>query len=92
MRIVKFSEQDAKEFYSPNISSPSFPELVKHITSDLIVGIEIVGLNAIEKLQTLIGPSNPIEAKKVNPKSLRALYGADEIKNAIHSSESSLVK
>lgn len=92
MRIVKFSEKDAKEFYAGYLSNPSFPELVKHLTSDIIVGMEIVGLHAIEKLQTLIGPSNPEEAKKINPKSLRSLFGTNEIKNAMHVSESSILK
>lgn len=89
MRMVKFTEQDANEFYTLTGNPPADPEIIKHITSDIIVGMEVVGFKAIERLQELIGPSNPEIAKKNNPTSIRALYAQNELKNAVHCSETS---
>ena len=44
--------------------------------------------NAVEMLKALMGPTDPIEAMTVSPKSLRALYGTDITKNAIHGCDS----
>eukprot|EP00299_Pterocystis_sp_00344_P005363 c1675_g1_i1.p1 GENE.c1675_g1_i1~~c1675_g1_i1.p1 ORF type:complete len:248 (+),score=61.54 c1675_g1_i1:41-784(+) len=40
--------------------------------------------NVIEKLVEIVGPENPDEAKQTAPNSLRALYGTDHMRNAIH--------
>ena len=44
--------------------------------------------NAVEMLKSLMGPTDPIEAMTVAPESIRALYGTDIIKNAIHGCDS----
>lgn len=39
------------------------------------------------KWKDIIGPSNPDEAKKTKPNSLRAKYGTSLIKNEFHGSD-----
>lgn len=47
---------------------------------------EVTKENAIADMKELAGPADPSEARAKFPRSLRALYGTDAIKNAIHCS------
>lgn len=58
------------------------------IKSDVVTGIEIVSDNAINKWRELIGPTNSEMARQNSPYSLRAMFGTDGTKNAIHGSDS----
>ncbi|EMP41633.1 Nucleoside diphosphate kinase like protein 5 [Chelonia mydas] len=42
--------------------------------------------HAIAYWKELIGPSNSIRAKETHPDSLRAIYGTDDLRNAVHGS------
>ena len=44
-------------------------------------------MNAIKKLANLVGPRDPNNARKINPQSLRALFGEDILKNACQCSK-----
>ena len=44
--------------------------------------------NAVTKWRDLIGPTNPQKALEAAPQSLRALYGSDVTRNAVHGSDS----
>jgi len=46
--------------------------------------MEMVTNRGTDKFKTLCGPENPDEARKTAPESIRALYGIDEIRNAIY--------
>jgi nucleoside-diphosphate kinase len=52
-----------------------------------VVGLEIVGENSIDTVKAICGPENPYNAKNEKPGSLRATFGKDPIKNAVHCSE-----
>lgn len=58
------------------------------ITSDVVVGMEIVAETAIDKWRSLIGPTNTLKAREEAPDSLRAIFGTDGTKNAVHGSDS----
>ena len=58
------------------------------MTSDYAVGMELVSQDAIKKWRTFIGPTNSLKAKEEAPKSIRAKYGEDGTKNAVHGSDS----
>ena len=45
------------------------------------------GPNCILRLLALLGHKDPVQAKRNNPTSLRALYGTDMLRNAVHGSE-----
>ena len=88
MRMTKFSVKDAEEFYAEHKGKPFFQELVSFITSDVVVGFELIGEKAIEIWRNLIGPTNTAKAKIESPNSIRALFGEDNTKNAVHGSDS----
>ncbi len=56
------------------------------MTSDVVVGLEIVGENAIERMNIIAGPESPTMAKDNDrdKMSIRAVFGTDTTKNAIH--------
>jgi len=62
--------------------------MVSHVASDLVIGLELVRENAVAALQHLIGPANSLTAKSQNPNSIRAIFGKDSLRNAVHGSES----
>ena len=58
------------------------------MTSDVCIGMELVATGAIQKWRDFIGPTNTATAKMDAPRSLRALFGSDGTKNAVHGSDS----
>lgn len=50
--------------------------------------MELVASNAVDKWRQLIGPTNTLQAKQSAPNSLRALFGTDNTRNAVHGSDS----
>lgn len=86
--MSKFNAKTASHFYKEHEGKAFFPNLAGHMTSDVVVGIELVAADAVKKWRDLIGPTNTEVAKKNAPGSLRALYGTDGTKNACHGSDS----
>ena len=58
------------------------------MTSDVVVGMELVGNNAVQEWRSLIGPTNTQNARSEAPQSIRAKFGTDGTKNAVHGSDS----
>ena len=55
--------------------------------SDVTVGVEIVGENAIERMKIIAGPESPTmarEGSEIERMSMRAVFGTDTTKNTIH--------
>jgi len=87
IRMTKMTLRDSQEFYAEHKGKPFYEELTNHISSDFIVGIELVGNDSIKKWRSLIGPTNCQIARVESPNSLRALYGQEGVKNACHGSD-----
>ena len=58
------------------------------MTSDVTVGMELVAADAVQKWRELIGPTNTEVARQQAPDSLRAIFGTDATKNAVHGADS----
>ena len=54
-----------------------FENLVAFMSSDYVVGMELVGQEAIRAWRGLIGPTNSETARKEQPESLRAKFGTN---------------
>jgi nucleoside-diphosphate kinase len=48
------------------------------------VALEICGEQAVEKVRAFVGPFDPEVARHIRPQSLRARFGADKLRNAVH--------
>jgi len=68
---------------------PFYDNLINFMTSDVIVGMELVKKDAIKAWRDFIGPTNSLNAKNQAPYSIRAKFGTDGTKNAVHGSDSS---
>ena len=88
LKMSRFSQKTSEEFYGEHKGKPFFPNLQEFIASDVVVGMELVADNAIEKWRKVIGPTNTQKAKEEAPNSLRAIFGTDGTKNAVHGSDS----
>ncbi|KRX10142.1 Nucleoside diphosphate kinase [Pseudocohnilembus persalinus] len=88
LRMTKMTKQNAANFYAEHQGKSFYEGLVEQMSSDLVVGIELVGENAIARWREIIGPTNPQVAKQQAPNSLRALYGTEGPKNVCHGSDS----
>ncbi|CAN0134169.1 unnamed protein product [Scytosiphon promiscuus] len=81
-------KEDAEEFYSEHRGKPFFDALVIFMTSGPIIQLCLEKVDAIREWRKLAGPTDSGDAKASEPTSLRALYGTDGTKNAVHGSDS----
>ncbi|OAF69473.1 hypothetical protein A3Q56_02784 [Intoshia linei] len=61
---------------------PDYEKMVKELTSGVCVAIEIN--SKVDSFRDFCGPYDPEIAKNLYPKSLRANFGHNRIKNAVH--------
>ena len=59
-------------------------ESARELSKGVLVAMELREMNAVEKLRSLAGPPDPAMARHVAPQSLRAQYGEDLSRNAVH--------
>lgn len=57
--------------------------------SDICTGMELVAEDAVTRFREVIGPTNSQEAKATARNTIRALYGSDAMRNAVHGSATS---
>lgn len=63
---------------------PNFPALVDELCRGRIVAIEVCGEDAVRRLREIAGPIDYSIAKQIRPRTLRAQFGVDSVKNAVH--------
>ena len=85
MKLVKLSEIEAKGFYFVHREKPFFNDLIKFMTSGPSIVMVLEKENAVEEWRKLMGETDP---KKAKEGTIRALYGYDIEKNAVHGSDS----
>ncbi len=88
LKMFRFTEEQAKQFYIVHKERPFYGELVEFMTSGPVVAAVLEGENAIQRVREIIGPTDSEEARKTAPSSIRALFGTDKGQNAIHASDS----
>eukprot|EP00929_Paragymnodinium_shiwhaense_P011160 TRINITY_DN11659_c0_g1_i1.p1 TRINITY_DN11659_c0_g1~~TRINITY_DN11659_c0_g1_i1.p1 ORF type:complete len:378 (-),score=86.21 TRINITY_DN11659_c0_g1_i1:220-1353(-) len=89
LNMVKMSRQKAEAFYGlQGNSAGSTAEHVGHLSSDVVVVMELVGENAVGRWQALMGPEHPEEARGSAPNTIRAACGQDAVRNCVHGSAS----
>lgn len=84
-KMLKLTSVQAKQFYVEHQKKLFFNVLVDFMTSGMIFVQVLEGENAIRRNREIIGSTNPIDALAGT---IRADYGSDYTKNAIHGSDS----
>lgn len=85
MKVTHLSEEQAGAFYAVHKERPFYKELVKFMTSGPIVVAILEKENAVEDYRSLIGATNPEDARLGT---IRKLYAKDKTQNAVHGSDS----
>lgn len=88
LKMSRFSNATAARFLGGNNNA----EASTHLQSDVCTGMEIVAAGAVEKWNNMIGPENSVTAKIQASSSLRAAYGTDAVRNAVHGSNNNQQK
>ncbi|BFZ02758.1 hypothetical protein BsWGS_05797 [Bradybaena similaris] len=87
-RRVHLTPEQASDFYAEHYGKLFFPSLVAYMSSGPAIVLMIARDQAISYWRELIGPTNTIKARQTHPECLRAVYGTDEQRNAVHGSDS----
>ena len=85
MKLTQLSLEDAKAFYAVHAERPFYGELTEFMASGPIVAAILEKENAVQAWRDFIGATNPANA---DTGTIRALYGTDMGKNAVHGSDS----
>ncbi|XP_078087091.1 nucleoside diphosphate kinase homolog 5 [Mustelus asterias] len=86
-RKVVLSPELCSDIYAAHYGKMFFPSLTAFMSSGPTVAMIIARHQAVAYWRELIGPADSVKAKETHPGSLRALYGTDELRNAVHGSE-----
>ena len=84
-KITTLTKEKTEEFYAEHKGKPFFPGLIDFMISGSIYAMIIEKENCISDFRQFIGNTDPAKAEKG---SIRADYGGDLPKNAIHASDS----
>jgi len=84
-KMLNFTTEMARQFYSAHSSKSFFDELVSFITSGDVVAAIIERDNAVSLTREIIGNTNPKEA---SPGTIRGDFGTGILENSIHASDS----
>lgn len=85
--ITKLDKELVDEHYSHLVGRDFYPHLQEYMLSGSVITMTVTGEDAISKVRSLIGATNP---NKAAPGTVRFIYGdhEDTTKNVIHASDS----
>jgi nucleoside-diphosphate kinase len=87
LRMHQMSLEEAAEFYAEHKGKPFYDGLVQFICSGTVLGMELMGINAVAAWRNLLGPTNCATARSTQPDSVRAKFGTEGVRNAAHGSD-----
>ena len=82
---VKLTLNQAEEFYSIHKERPFFRDLINFMISEPVVVQVLEGENSVEKYRSIMGATNPEEAKEGT---IRKLMAQNVQENSVHGSDS----
>jgi nucleoside-diphosphate kinase len=85
LKMLRLSTEQARAFYAVHRSRPFYGELVEFMTSGPVIPAALEHDNAVPYLREVMGATNSAEAADGT---VRALYGTNIERNAIHGSDS----
>ena len=84
-QVKKLDKDIIMDHYSHLLDKPYYPKLENYMLSSEVVIMILEGVNAVEKLRVLMGPTDSTKALKGT---IRGEFGTDVTYNAIHGSDS----
>uniref|UniRef100_A0A673CWN0 Nucleoside diphosphate kinase homolog 7 n=1 Tax=Sphaeramia orbicularis TaxID=375764 RepID=A0A673CWN0_9TELE len=85
LQMFNVDRANAEEFYEVYKSVvPEYPSMVTELCSGPCIVLEISGTDIPQTFREFCGPADPEIARHLRPSTLRALYGKDKVKNAVH--------
>lgn len=76
---------DAEDFFEVYKGVvPEYKKLVEHMASGPCWAIEIKAENSVQAFRAVCGPHDPEVCRTLFPNSIRAQFGVDRVKNAVH--------
>lgn len=85
LEMRRLSPELARRFYAEHDGKPFFADLVRYITSAPVVAVQLSGEDAVKRLRTVVGATNPKDAA---PGTIRYVFGTSLQENAVHASDS----
>ena len=85
LKYKRMSKDEAEKFYSIHSGKPFFNDLVSFMTRGPIVAAVLEKDNAVEAFRTLIGSTDPNDAKEGT---IRKKFAKSKGENAVHGSDS----
>ncbi|MFH0765600.1 MAG: nucleoside-diphosphate kinase [Calditrichota bacterium] len=85
LRMLQLDRSLAGRFYAVHRERPFYHSLIEYMTSGPVVVCALEGPNAVSRLRTLIGATNPDKAEEGT---IRRLYGDNVERNTVHGSDS----
>ncbi|HET7148690.1 MAG TPA: nucleoside-diphosphate kinase [Candidatus Nitrosopolaris sp.] len=85
IKSFNFSIEEAREFYAPHRDKAFFNDLVKFISSGLVLACILEGTNAVNTVRLMVGATKSFEAA---PGTIRGDLGIGLTDNVIHASDS----
>ncbi|XP_060886459.1 nucleoside diphosphate kinase 7 [Labrus mixtus] len=85
LQMFNVDRANAEEFYEVYKGVVTeYPNMVTEQCSGPCMVLEITGTDAPKTFRDFCGPTDPEISRHLRPNTLRALYGKDKVKNAVH--------
>lgn len=85
MELFNMSRAVVEEFYSVYKGViPEYLPIVENMANGPVIALEIRQQNAVASFRDLCGPHDPEIARHLRPNTIRAKFGLDRVRNAIH--------
>ncbi len=85
LKMLRLDKMLAERHYAVHAGKPFFTDLINYITSTPVVAIVFEGDGAVEVIRKAMGATDPAKAE---PGTIRADFGLDIQRNAVHGSDS----
>jgi nucleoside-diphosphate kinase len=85
LKMVRLTKQTAAQFYGVHKDKGFFPGLLEFMTSDRIVAMVLEHKDAVSRLRSVIGATDPAEAADGT---IRKDLASDKQENVVHASDS----
>lgn len=85
LKLFYMDKANAQEFYEVYKGVVSeYSSMVEELTSGPCIAMEITGENSHARFREFSGPVDPEIGRHLRPNTLRARFGTDKIRNAVH--------